>query len=338
MSCIKDTSNMSYSNMFNVTLGVKQGEPLSPLLFILFVNDVKNIIDFNDLTENDLNLLSAYMLLFADDIVIFTTSEESLQALLNNLNVYSLNWGLKINVSKTKVCIFEKRKSRCNYVWYINGSELDIVDSFSYLGVKFYYTGNMMYAVKSLNDQALKAYNSVLSVFSRLTLDLKTTLSMFDSLVAPILLYGSEVWGAYSFKEVDKLHLRFCKKMLGVRSQTSNAAVLGELGRFPLSLLCKERAIKQYLKIMKNPNSLMFKVFNDLKSTNIVNSNNSWVLSVKNIFNDLGFAFVCDPNTFDVNIDYFPMLKQRLRDQYIQNWSDAINSQPKLDYYKKIQN
>ena len=126
--------------------------------------------------------------------------------------MYSLNWGLKINVSKTKVCIFEKRKSRCNYVWYINGSELDIVDSFCYLGVKFYYTGNMIYAVKSLSDQALKAYNSVLSVFSRLTLDLKTKLSMFDSLVAPILLYGSEVWGAYSFKEVDKLHLRFCKK------------------------------------------------------------------------------------------------------------------------------
>lgn len=335
-SCVKDASKTCYSDMFNVTLGVKQGEPLSPLLFILFVNDVKNVININDLADSDLNLLSAYMLLFADDIVIFTINEESLQALLNNIYVYSLNWGLKINVYKTKICIFEKRKSRCNFIWSINGSNIEVVDSFCYLGIRFYYTGNMNFSVKCLNDQALKAYNNLLSVFSRLNLDMKTMFSMFDSLVAPILLYGSEVWGAYSIKEVDKLHLRFCKNMLGVRSQTSNVAVMGELGRFPLTILCRERLLKQYLKIMKNPNSLMYNVFFDLKSTNILISNNSWALSVKNLLNDLGFAFLYDPVNFDVNTDYFPMLKQRLRDQYLQEWSDTVDNQPKLDYYKKF--
>ena len=43
-SCIKDFKTMSYSEMFDVTLGVKQGELLSPLLFILFINDVKVVI------------------------------------------------------------------------------------------------------------------------------------------------------------------------------------------------------------------------------------------------------------------------------------------------------
>ena len=64
---------------------------------------------------------------------------------------------------------------------------------------------------------------------------------MFDPLVAPILLYGSEVWGIYAYKEIDSLHIEFCKQILGVKQSTSNAAVLGELGRCPLTVLGKER-------------------------------------------------------------------------------------------------
>ena len=40
------------SDYFNVGLGLKQVEPLSPILFLLFVNDISDSIDFNNLTEN----------------------------------------------------------------------------------------------------------------------------------------------------------------------------------------------------------------------------------------------------------------------------------------------
>ena len=39
-SCVRNGKSMSTSNLFDVSLGVKQGEPLSPLLFILFLNDI----------------------------------------------------------------------------------------------------------------------------------------------------------------------------------------------------------------------------------------------------------------------------------------------------------
>ncbi|KAH3748452.1 hypothetical protein DPMN_182898 [Dreissena polymorpha] len=56
-------------------------------------------------------------------------------------------------------------------------------------------------------------------------------------MVVPILLYGSDIWGFYNIKDVDKLHVRFLKNILGVKQQTPNYAVLGEFGRFPLSIL-----------------------------------------------------------------------------------------------------
>jgi hypothetical protein len=47
---------MQLSEFFDVSIGLKQGEPLSPLLFILLVNDIIDSIDFYTLTDKDLEL------------------------------------------------------------------------------------------------------------------------------------------------------------------------------------------------------------------------------------------------------------------------------------------
>lgn len=55
-----------------------------------------------------------------------------LQLLFDKLDVYSTECGFKVNTWKTKICIFENRKTRSNQVWSYNG---EIVDSFCYLDV-----------------------------------------------------------------------------------------------------------------------------------------------------------------------------------------------------------
>lgn len=68
---------------------------------------------------------------------------------------------------------------------------------------------------------------------------------LFDRMVMPILMYCAEIWGIYSTTHlIEKVHIQFCQNILGVKSQTPNMAVLGELGRYPLAILCKERVIK----------------------------------------------------------------------------------------------
>ena len=53
----------------------------------------------------------------------------------------------------------------------------------------------MQNAVNALNDQALKAMNSLLSLFKKVPTDIKTKLLLFDRMVSPILLYAAEAWG-----------------------------------------------------------------------------------------------------------------------------------------------
>ena len=65
------------------------------------------------------------------------------------------------------------------------------------------------------------------------------SLLLFDSLIKPILLYGSDFWGclpAPKNNPIEKMQLMFCKHMLGVHKNTTTEGVLFELGRLPLQL------------------------------------------------------------------------------------------------------
>jgi len=77
----------------------------------LFINDSSSTIDLNCLTQDDLDLLSRYLILFPNDIVLFTTDPASLQAHIEHMYRCSLKWGLKINVAKTKY-VFLKNENK----------------------------------------------------------------------------------------------------------------------------------------------------------------------------------------------------------------------------------
>ena len=78
--------------LFTSNVGLLQGESTSPLLFSLFVNDLEGSLHNDDFNLNVIDTLIK-ILMFADDMAIFSTTIEGLQQGLNNLADYCKKMG-----------------------------------------------------------------------------------------------------------------------------------------------------------------------------------------------------------------------------------------------------
>ena len=100
-------SEKGITEFFEYEKGVRQGCPLSPLLFNLFINDIVKVINEN---SNSIIHLSSddkiNVLLYAEDLVLISESKEGLQCQIDSLQIYCEKWKLKINIDKTKSMVF----------------------------------------------------------------------------------------------------------------------------------------------------------------------------------------------------------------------------------------
>ena len=117
---------------------------------------------------------------------LFYADQSDLQLSVSRLHKYTLKWGLKINTFKSKVIVFSKYRKR-NYKIFIDGTILERVDFFTYLGVDFHRTGNFKYASQSLCKKGLKASNSLLKVLLAKMLSTKILIKIIDQTILPIL-------------------------------------------------------------------------------------------------------------------------------------------------------
>ena len=107
--CLKSLGKTS--ECFDSLVGVKQWEPISPLLFILFLYDLSTELDIDTNTGNVndelIGLFQTFMLLFADDTVLLSESLSELQILLNKLSNYCKKWNIFVNTDKAKAMLFK---------------------------------------------------------------------------------------------------------------------------------------------------------------------------------------------------------------------------------------
>ena len=90
------------SEEFLIKSGVRQGDVLSPLLFNIFINDIVSEFQSDSSSPPTMLNQSVGSLLYADDLVILSTTAEGLQTSLYKLYDYCSKWSLQVNKTKTK--------------------------------------------------------------------------------------------------------------------------------------------------------------------------------------------------------------------------------------------
>ena len=341
-SCV--STDEGCSEFFSVFTGVRQGENLSPLLFAIYVNDLESYLmnkncqyipvgKYPELSA----MLKVLVLLYADDTALLSSSATGLQKCLDTLAEYCDDWKLLVNVEKTKVMIFSRRKVDFNFTY--RGRELETVSSFKYLGVVISSNGKYTDCKKHLEGQGTKAMYCILRKGRRLQLPVDVMLHLFDTTVAPILLYSCEVWGTDNCEILEKVQRKFCKHLLVLKQSTPNCMVYGETGQFPLRVHIKQRIVNYWAKLVSRPNkeALVCKVYSVLYQLHQRGSYTSpWLDGVRLILCENGFGNVWLSQSF-INQEWLKQaMKLRLQDQYKQEWKSNIENMPKCITYNII--
>ena len=291
----------------------------------------------NSILEHLGIFIKLFILLYADNTVLFSETPEGLQSALDSFENYCKLWKLEVNVKKTKIVVFSKRKAKVDREFKIFDTVLDIEDSYSYLGLVFNYDGNFSQTKKKLVEQAHKALHGLYRKIRNVSIPVDLQVKLFDVLISPILLYGSEIWGFGNNSIIEKIHLQFCRKLLHVRTSTPSYMVYGELGRKPMDITIKSNMICYWGRLLQSDNKLSNILYRLMvKLSEHDNMQFNWINSIKSVLDDTGYSeFWIEQNSLHP-VFMKKSVQQRLSDQFIQKWfSDMVNS-PKGQLYSSI--
>ena len=259
------------SDSFPCNIGVRQGENLSPLLFSIYLQDLKSFIsrkcdglkDIENMQKEHLDeeivtYFKLYILLYADDTVILAENP-------NDLQHHIFNFGEHI---------------------------LDTVDEYNYLGLVFNYNAKFKIAKSHLYQKECRAMFSLLKNPRNLSFPLDIMFKFFNVIVKPVVLYGAEVWGSENCDILERLQLRFLKYVLSVNKFTSFMMVYGELGVVPLDVDIKLRMLTYWARLCLGDkhkiSNTIYSLLYTLDEKNIFKS--EWIQTVKTTLNYCGFS------------------------------------------------
>ncbi len=189
--------NGEVSEWKDVTSGIPQGSVLGPVLFVIFINDLPEVVQ-------------SYVEMFADDTKIFSTVKEEdslqLQEDLHSLTDWANIWQLRFNAAKCKTLHLGNGNQKKKYVMtdgegkeeMLEGTELE-----KDLGI---HVDPSLKFSKHVEVQVNKA-NRILGLIRRSYqhLDMESFKRLFTALVRPHLEYGVVVWSPRLIKDKDMI-------------------------------------------------------------------------------------------------------------------------------------
>ena len=335
---LEDTVSIKIGNQhsppFKTNKGVRQGCVLSPLLFNIFLADLQPMLDSHGDNVRINQGTNISCLLWADDILMLSESEAGLQAKLDALGRYCDINKLSVNTKKTQCMIFNKTgRLLKKYKFKYQNSILECVREYKYLGFVVTPSGEVRTGLEDLRVRALKALGKMRSSLGILFRhNINNTIHLYNYLVKPILTYCSDYWGCLQPKNnpIEKIHLMFCKNLLGVRKQTNTEGVLQEIGMTPLAIFALKSVVRNWERIRQNnANSILIASNMEAHERNL-----PWTSNIRQIFSKNGMLLEYLQKLNETEeVRRGPIaekLNRRLIDQFNQDSFGLINTRSRM--------
>ena len=243
MAIYQNTINILNSEHIRSTIGVKQGGPMSCVLFIIYLNVLAVMLKA---LGDDSYLGDLHALMLMDDTVLLGSSREKIIEKFGVLMKFCKEYGMVVNEIKTKLMV-------------INGCEVDrhefMIDnvivkhatSYIYLGSPFTEDGRMDSVLELHINSRISDLNK-LKIFCGVndTMPYMYKKQVLDACILSSLFYGCEAWFSWKRSKLETLYMNAIKAILGVRQKTRNDVMLLESGMLTLNDMIRTRA-KRYM-------------------------------------------------------------------------------------------
>jgi len=273
--------------------GVMQGDQISSLLFILFLNDLEEHL--KELAERYAPSLDGVVeigsLWFADDVCLLSTSEIGAVRMLESFNEYCEHWNLTINTDKTKVVEFRKRGSRrLGKQIMLGGRKIEYVKEFKYLGVVFEEKGGWSAHMSQRRISAVRTSLAIGKMMWKLgSAPISLGMHVFDVVSKAIMLYGVE-FSAFSGNWVgmERAARAFYKKVLGLPRGTAGVGVEALLGRIRMKDEGVIRALMFWRRLISLPGDHLARKSWDVQRAWADGGVSCWGMEIKSELAKLG--------------------------------------------------
>ena len=189
--------NNTHSDLCTIKYGVPQGSVLGPILFIIYINDIKSLS------------INCKINLFADDTSIFCSEnsydelEETTNEVLHRVNKWLCVNSLSLNLNKTHYLVFSKRNTNSSLTIKLGNRNIQQANSTKYLGLII--QDNLKWNLHI--NKTVNKLNTLIPIFYHLRgiLTKSQALMVYKSLALSKLTYAVELYGRKNTKWLQQL-------------------------------------------------------------------------------------------------------------------------------------
>jgi hypothetical protein len=265
------------SDWFSMASGVRQGCPLSPTLFNVFIDFLARLITQRCQEQGVAGFRLAYRIgdqlvpvpslgdaalallleLYADDLVLLADSAADLRTTLRVTESTGAEWGMQLNYAKTKAITFGGQQLQAppppapeGGRITLEGGEIERVTHFCYLGGEVEASGQQEREISKRLRLAQVAFHQLHRNIFTHRISLATKMRLYKTVVLPTLLYGAaETWAltAAQASHIDAFKTTCLRRILGLRrgpDMPSNAILYETTQQPAISAILRTRRLQ----------------------------------------------------------------------------------------------